>query len=658
MTSEDCDNYIGQRIKDYTLLRKLGGGGSAHVYLARNADNDHVAIKLLDTKHLHSSSTYRQNFFQESHILQTLRHDPYILSILDDGEYEGKPYIVTEYAPGGTLRDRFRTSRHIKLNEAFRILVQIGEAISRVHQCNIVHNDLKPENILFNKKNEPLLADFGIAVQLKQNAEWRGSPRGTYTYMAPEQFDGIYTTAGDQYALGCIAYELLTEKHPLEYHVDFNPHNLENMRELHRNAQILSVRQLSSNIPEHIDQAVMQTLAKRPSMRHASVASFIRLLYPSTSAPPDSDFHLAPILNTPPPNLSDFEASHVDIPPTFALQIEAREIAQPIKENNVQIPSDARHSSPSIIKSQYNDYTQNTQYSSIPQICPYREGDGTTRPKRKISEVLYDLRLPLEYVNQLVSPLGRLSLDIVGGELENQYGGRSRKCTLVKNSAGHSRPFLFIPDSILIKANDETKSAIDYLRNWFPKGSILTLFHNKTPVLEIRRIMQKQWKAEQEIAVIFVPEQDLRSLARMDEGEKRYWLIQDLQLQDLIDHQWKPLSLQHMDQNDIHILVQIIMKIPQVIEHSGRGWRLLLNEAGLEVISGEELESQGPAYHIAWNLIMRLKVRARLPERPECEVLGWLLLHICRLFSISSEDQREIQRIMKKYTLIPPGWVR
>jgi serine/threonine protein kinase len=564
MTSEGCDSYIGQRIKGYTLLRKLGGGGSAHVYLARDSNNDYVAIKLLDTKHLHSSLVYRQNFFQESHILQKLRHHPYILSILDDGEYEGKPYIVTEYAPGGTLRDRFRTSRPIKLNEAFRLLLQLGEAIDRVHQYNIVHNDLKPENILFNKKNEALLADFGIAVELKKSIELYGSPRGTYAYMAPEQFDGIYTPAGDQYALGCIAYEILTEKHHLEYHVDFNPYKLENMRELHRSAHILPLRQLNSDIPEHIDQAILQTLAKRPSMRHASVASFIRSLYPSTSVPPDSDFHPPPILNTPPPSLSDFVSSYENRPPIFALQIEAREIPLPSKESSVQIPSDARHYQPSIIKNQYNDPTQHHQYTSIPEICPHRDAEGTTQPKRKTpSEELYDLRLPLRYVNQLELLLGRLDLglDIVGGELYDEYGGSgpSAVCTIVKNRAGDSRLFLFIPDIILKKANKkadneankkakkEIESAIRNLSPSFPKSSTLIIFHNETLAYKIETIMTGQWKDERDISVIFVPGQHFQDQAEMDARTNRNWLTKRLRLQDLIDRQPTLSSVPHMD---------------------------------------------------------------------------------------------------------------
>jgi serine/threonine protein kinase len=200
MVNQEGHGYIGQQIKGYTILHKLGGGGSAYVYLARNDHDDYVAIKLLDAKYVNSN--LQQQILQEARFLQELSYHRHILPLIDCGESrEGIPYIIVEYASGGTLREHINMSCQIQIEDAITILLQVSEALHAVHQHNIVHNDLKPENILFNRKNEAVLADFGIAIRLRANAEFYGCPRGTYAYMAPEQFDGIFTKESDQYAL-------------------------------------------------------------------------------------------------------------------------------------------------------------------------------------------------------------------------------------------------------------------------------------------------------------------------------------------------------------------------------------------------------------------------------------------------------------------------
>ncbi len=98
--------------------------------------------------------------------------------------------------------------------EAVIILSQVGQALQYAHQQNIIHRDLKPENILFNTRGEAVLADFGIAAVLASARTRQVGFGGTPAYMAPEQFEGIISTKSDEYALGCIAYELLTGRKP------------------------------------------------------------------------------------------------------------------------------------------------------------------------------------------------------------------------------------------------------------------------------------------------------------------------------------------------------------------------------------------------------------------------------------------------------------
>jgi serine/threonine protein kinase len=142
--------------------------------------------------------------------LEELKH-PYILPVLDAGLHEGLLFLVVEYAVNGTLRDRLQ-GQPFQIGEALTILAQIAQALQYAYNHDKVHRDLKPENILFNANGEALLADFGIAVTLErtQQIEVEGSP----SYMAPEQFLGEISKRSDQYALGCIAYELLTGRRP------------------------------------------------------------------------------------------------------------------------------------------------------------------------------------------------------------------------------------------------------------------------------------------------------------------------------------------------------------------------------------------------------------------------------------------------------------
>ncbi len=160
MASEDI--YISS----YRLVAYLGSGSFGDVYLAQHAilTDRIVAIKLMHFVDLGSAQAILQ-FFREAQLLDKLKH-PHILPIINvDVTYEGIPYLVTEYASGGSLRDRLerQARRILPIEESLSILEQVGQALQHVHQQNIIHRDLKPENILFNDKGEALLSDFGIA---------------------------------------------------------------------------------------------------------------------------------------------------------------------------------------------------------------------------------------------------------------------------------------------------------------------------------------------------------------------------------------------------------------------------------------------------------------------------------------------------------------
>src|SRR5438128_3235665 len=192
-------------IGNYCLLKELSSGAFGHVFLAQHIilTNRIVAIKLMHAIHLNSEQECIR-FLREAQFLEKLKH-PHILPVIDVGIYETFPYIVTEYASKGSLRDLLQhlASQPLPIETSISILSQIGKALQHAHQQNIVHRDLKPENILFNDAGEALIADFGLATILGTASVKQSAISGTMAYMAPEQFHEMVSKESDQYALGC-----------------------------------------------------------------------------------------------------------------------------------------------------------------------------------------------------------------------------------------------------------------------------------------------------------------------------------------------------------------------------------------------------------------------------------------------------------------------
>src|SRR2546423_1289788 len=206
---------VGDVIGNYRIVEELASGSFGSVYRGIHTvlNTRVVAVKILHM-HLHLQQE-SESFFHEARILEALQH-PHILHMFDVGMQEKMPYIVTAYAPGGSLRQHLnrQVGKPLPTNEALTILQQIALALDYAHQQNIIHRDLKPENILFDAQGGILLADFGISTILGSLSFHQTSPYGTPAYMSPEQFKGEVSRESDQYALACIAYELLTGQKP------------------------------------------------------------------------------------------------------------------------------------------------------------------------------------------------------------------------------------------------------------------------------------------------------------------------------------------------------------------------------------------------------------------------------------------------------------
>ena len=264
-------NLIGQSLGRYHILEQLGEGGMAVVYKAYDTrlETD-VAVKVIRTENLAPSVLERslKRFEREAKALARLTH-PNIVKVTDYGEHEGKPYLVMEYLPGGTLKQKL--GKPIPWNEAITILLPIARALDFAHRQNMIHRDVKPSNILITADGEPMLTDFGIAKILDDDltVDLTGTSAavGTPEYMAPEQ--AIAKTVdhrADIYSLGVVLYEMLTGRKPF---VADTP-----MAVLIKQATEPLPRpmQFAPNLPEAVEKLLLKALAKNPNDRYQGMA--------------------------------------------------------------------------------------------------------------------------------------------------------------------------------------------------------------------------------------------------------------------------------------------------------------------------------------------------------------------------------------------------
>lgn len=270
----DRNTCIGRCFGNYRIIAEIDRGAFSCVYQAQHIFLPRVAaIKLIHNTRIHSQKV-RDKFLREAQFLERLKH-PHILPIYEYGIDHGLPYLITEYASGGSLRTllRHQSSQPLPLREAISVLSQVGHALDHAHQQEVIHCDLKPENILFNTAGDVLLADFGIAIvrttaTLSQMTEVHGTP----AYMAPEQFCGKISRRSDQYALGCIAYELVTGHKPF-IAPDALSMGLKHLRE-----RPTPPTWLNPAIPLQVEHIILKALEKRRINRYPDVFTFIQEL--------------------------------------------------------------------------------------------------------------------------------------------------------------------------------------------------------------------------------------------------------------------------------------------------------------------------------------------------------------------------------------------
>ena len=318
-------DLTGRDIGRYHIVERLGEGGMATVYKAYdNRLERYVAIKVIRTDMFAPSvlEEVLKRFEREAKALARLAH-PHIVKVHDYGDFEGMPYLIMEYLPGGTLK-RF-TGKPLNFVEAARLLAPVARALEFAHKQNILHRDIKPANILIDQSGQPMLTDFGIA-KILETGETTGLTAsgvgiGTPEYMAPEQGIGSVVDArADIYALGVVFYELITGRRP--YSADTPMAVLVK----HINEPLPRARQFIPELPEEVEAVLFKALAKKPDERYADMGAFanalenVQALVVATSKQtytPASPFPTATVQQR-----------------TYPMPVEERKIAQPTQEKS------------------------------------------------------------------------------------------------------------------------------------------------------------------------------------------------------------------------------------------------------------------------------------------------------------------------------------
>jgi eukaryotic-like serine/threonine-protein kinase len=250
----------------YRIVRKLGSGGMANVYLAEDEDlGRRVAIKILNDRYA-NDDLFIERFRREAKSAAALSH-PNIVSVYDRGEAEGTYYIAMEVIEGRSLKELIMTRGPLPIPQALAYTHEILEALRFAHRHGIIHRDIKPHNILIGERLK--VTDFGIARAGASQMTEAGSIMGTAQYLSPEQARGApVTAASDLYSVGIVLYEMLTGKVP------FTGDSAIEIAMKHLNEPPKQPSKIRPEVPEELDAVVLRALAKNPEDRYQTAEEF------------------------------------------------------------------------------------------------------------------------------------------------------------------------------------------------------------------------------------------------------------------------------------------------------------------------------------------------------------------------------------------------
>ncbi len=257
----------GQLINDrYEIVRLIGEGGMANVYLAKDTILDRkVAVKVLRGD-LAGDEKFVRRFQREALSASSLSH-PNIVEIYDVGEDEGNFYIVMEYIEGKTLKQLIKKRGVLSLPETMDIMLQLLDALASAHDSYIIHRDIKPQNIMIKESGLVKITDFGIAMALNSaQLTQTNSVMGSVHYLPPEQASGKGSTIrSDIYSLGILMFEMLTGKVP------FRGDSAVEIALKHMKEPIPSVREINPVVPRSVENIILKATAKNPKNRYKDV---------------------------------------------------------------------------------------------------------------------------------------------------------------------------------------------------------------------------------------------------------------------------------------------------------------------------------------------------------------------------------------------------
>jgi len=256
-----------QQYGNYELLKLLGQGGFANVYLGEHIYlHTRAAIKIVRSLDAFDVNT----FFDEARLAARLRH-PHIIRVLDFDLEDEVPFLVMDYAPNGSVRHRYPAGWQPPVAVILDYVEQIADALHYLHSRGLIHRDIKPENLLLDRNGQVLLSDFGIAIALQKAVAGEQTPLGTVYYMAQEQIEGYSCLESDQYSLGVVVYEWLSGVRPFQGSVG-------KIVQQHLSAPPPSMCELVPDLPPAVEEVVFRALAKDPQDRYEDVRDFATAL--------------------------------------------------------------------------------------------------------------------------------------------------------------------------------------------------------------------------------------------------------------------------------------------------------------------------------------------------------------------------------------------
>jgi serine/threonine-protein kinase len=259
-------------IGPYRIESMIGEGGMGRVYRAVGPNGEVVALKLVKAE-LAKDDVFRRRFEREAGAAARVTHGN-VVPVLDQGEYEGIPYMAQKFITGGSLEDKLKRENHLALPALLDICTQVAEGLDALHEEGLIHRDVKPGNILLDEAGKAYITDFGLMKDREASVLTRpGQALGSMDYMSPEQIRGEEVTAqSDVYALGCVMIECITGKTPFA--------DRQGMRILwaHLQEDPPDPAEGRSDVPADVGWAITRALEKEPEKRPPTATAYAHMV--------------------------------------------------------------------------------------------------------------------------------------------------------------------------------------------------------------------------------------------------------------------------------------------------------------------------------------------------------------------------------------------